>query len=371
MQTDICADEQVASAAIFRLVTYPFRTVRAPRLHRDALHAAIRSMLSRITIADSRYLNAQTSDRYMQSYCKPRALEPKTLRLDTKDGQAIAHWIGSPDAEAVIVYCHGGGYVNPANEGTFLYLHRLVKDMNIDGSKPSVSVLLLAYTLAPEAVYPTQLREAALVIAHLIRDTGRSPSNIFVAGDSAGGNLVLSLLSHISHPHPDVLALDLERPLGGALLISPWVSFRTDYPSFSSNATLDLLASLPLRKWSAMFLNKANSFDPESDPGPISGDAWTEACLNPSSWWDGMHKVVSDVFIWWGSYEVFVDPIRELESKFKAGWANGGGAPDRVIFLESPKEVHTAPIMDTVVVGAKKGKVQVLIEEWFKGRLQQ
>lgn len=328
-------------------------------------------MLSRLTIADSRYLNPQTSDGYVQSYCKPRGLEPKTLRLDTQDGQAVAHWIGSPDAEAVIVYCHGGGYVNPANEGTFRYLPRLVKDLNMDESETSISVLLLAYTLAPEAVYPTQLREAAVVIAHLVRDTGRSPSKIFVAGDSAGGNLVLSLLSHILHPHPDVLALKLECPLGGALLISPWVGFRTDYPSFSSNATLDLLAPLPLRKWSAMFLNKANASDPESDPGPISGDAWAEACLNPSSWWDGMHKVVSDIFVWWGSYEVFVDPIRELESNFKAGWTSGGGALDRVMFLETPKEVHTAPIVDTVVGGAKKGDAQVLIEEWFKGRLQQ
>jgi acetyl esterase/lipase len=307
----------------------------------------------------------------MKSCCKHQGLEPKTLRLDTKDGRVVAHWIGDPGAEAVIVYCHGGGYTQPANEGTFRYLPRLVRDLNSDGSKPSVSVLLLAYTLVPEAVYPMQLREAALVITHLVHDTGRSPSTIFVAGDSAGGNLVFSLLSHILHPHPDVFALQLERPLGGALLISPWVSFRTDYPSFSSNATLDLLAPLALRKWSAMFLNKANASDPESDPGPVSGDAWTEASLNPSSWWHGMHQVVGDMFVWWGSHEVFVDPIRKLESSFKSGWTNGGGEPSRVIFLESAKEAHTAPIVDTVISGAKKGDAQVLIEEWFKGRLQQ
>ncbi|KAF3035570.1 hypothetical protein E8E12_005402 [Didymella heteroderae] len=328
-------------------------------------------MLDRLTIADSRYLNAQTSDAYVQSYCKPRGLEPKTLKLETKDGRAIAHWIGDPDAEAVILYCHGGGYTQPANKGNFRYLPRLVKDMNSDRSKPSMSVLMLAYTLVPEAVYPAQLREAAVVIAHLIHDTSRSPSKIFVAGDSAGGNLVFSLLSHILHPHPDVFALKLEHPLGGAFLISPWVGFRTDYPSFSSNATLDLLVPLALRKWSAMFLSKANASDPESDPGTISGDAWTEACLNHSSWWNGMHTVVSDMFVWYGGYEVFVDSIRELESNFKAGWTDGGGDLSRVIFLESAEEAHTAPIVDTVIPGAKKGDAQVLIEDWFKGRLQQ
>ena len=371
MQNYTEANVRAAFAAIFRLFTYPFRSLRAPSLHKDVLNAAIRSMLDRLTIADSRYLNVQTSDSYVKSYCKSRGLEPKTLSLDSEDGRALAHWMGDPDAEAVIVYCHGGGYTQPANEGTFQYLPRLVKDLSTDGSNLSVSVLLLAYTLVPEAVYPTQLREIAVVIAHLVRNTGRSPSKIFVAGDSAGGNLVLSLLSHMLHPHPDVFALQLELPLGGALLISPWVGFRTDYPSFSSNATLDLLAPLALRKWSAMFLSKANTSNPESDPGPVSGDAWTEACLNHSSWWHGMHQVVSDVFVWWGSHEVFVDPIRELEGNFKAGWTNSGGELSRTIFLESAKETHTAPIVDTVISAAKKGDAQVLIEEWFKGRLQQ
>jgi len=84
-----------------------------------------------------------------------------------------------------------------------------------------------------------------------------------------------------------------------------------------------------------------------------------------------MHQVVSDVFVWWGSHEVFVDPIRELEGNFKAGWTNSGGELSRTIFLESAKETHTAPIVDTVISAAKKGDAQVLIEEWFKGRLQQ
>ncbi|KAF2622391.1 hypothetical protein BU25DRAFT_425778 [Macroventuria anomochaeta] len=132
-----------------------------------------------------------------------------------------------------------------------------------------------------------------------------------------------------------------------------------------------MLAPLALRKWSAMFLNKANTSKPEADPGPISGDAWTEACLNPSSWWNGMHQVVSDAFIWWGSYEVFVDPIRELEKNFKAGWADGGGDPSRAMFLESAKEAHVGPIVDTMIPGAKKGNAQDGIKEWFKGQLQQ
>lgn len=83
-----------------------------------------------------------------------------------------------------------------------------------------------------------------------------------------------------------------------------------------------------------------------------------------------MHQVVSDVFVWWGSHEVFVDPIRELESNLKAGWTDSGGEHSRAIFFESAEEAHTAPIVDTVIYAMKKGDAQVQIEEWFKGRLE-
>lgn len=327
-------------------------------------------MMDRLAIADMRYLNASTSEKYVHSYCKSQGLEPKTLEVDTDKGGAVAHWIGDPDADAVILYCHGGGYTQPANEGNFRHLSGIVKDVNNDVTKPSVAVLLLSYTLVPEAVFPTQLREALVVLRHLIYDTGRSPTNIFLAGDSAGGNLALSVLSHILHPHPDVFALKLEEPLGGALLLSPWVGFRTDYPSFKSNETLDMLGSIALRKWSAMFLDKASSSNPEEDPGLTSGDAWTEPCLNPSSWWNNMHRVVSDVFIWCGGYEVLLDSIHELENNFMAGWESGGGDPSRIICAESAKQSHVAPMVDTMIPGAKKGDAQVAIEEWLKGRIQ-
>jgi acetyl esterase/lipase len=230
---------------------------------------------------------------------------------------------------------------------------------------------MLAYTLVPEAVYPAQLREAAIVLEHLLQDTGRPSSRIFLAGDSAGGNLALSLLSHLLHPHPDLFAVEFKRPLGGVLLISPWVGFRTDYTSFGTNATVDMLVPLVLRKWGAMFLNKANEANPEIDPGPISGDSWTEACLNPASWWTDMHHVVSDIFVWWGGHEVFVDPIRELKSNFNKGWADGDGDLNRAIWLESPEEAHVAPIVDTMIPGAEKSEAQVAIEGWLKDRLQQ
>ncbi|KAJ4363905.1 hypothetical protein N0V83_009357 [Neocucurbitaria cava] len=325
-------------------------------------------MLELITIPQSRYLNDSTSVRY-DAYCKKQNVEPRTLAIEGQDGTVAAHWIGNPDAETVLLYLHGGGYTQSANEGNFKYIDKLLKDLNSGSGCRSVAALFLAYTLAPEAAHPTQLREAATVLSHLITKTGRSASDVFISGDSAGGNLTVAMLSHLLHPHPDVPAIKLEQPLGGALLYSPWVGFGTDYQSYDNEA-LDMLSPLALRKWSAMFLNKSNAADPEADPGPISGDAWTEACLNPASWWHGLHRVVGAIFVSYGSYEILADPIKQWEKELKKGWSHGGGDESQLTFLEAPNEAHVFPILELMTPWKAKSGTQAAIEAWYKSRLQ-
>lgn len=327
-------------------------------------------MLDRITVEQLRYLFPSTSAQYV-TQGKLLGLEQHTTEICVQDRKVATHWIGSPDAETVLLYFHGGGYVQPANEGNFKHLARLVKDMESEKDCRPIAALIVAYSLAPEAIYPTQLREAAATLSYLLTETDRSPRNVFISGDSAGGNLGLSLLSHLLHPHPDVPAVHLREPLGGALLLSPWTGFSTTFPSFEKNQKLDALSPLVLRKWSAMFLNKANPTNREADPGPVSGDAWTEACTNPASWWSGSHKVVSNIFVNYGSYEVLADPIREWEKQLRQGWVDGGGDASRVIFLETPKESHVQPVIDIVSPGANtKSEGQYAIEAWCKARLQ-
>jgi acetyl esterase/lipase len=327
-------------------------------------------MLHHITIPQSRYRNPSTTARYL-AYCKAHAIIPNTIHVDVGDGNKVdAHWIGASDAETVILYLHGGGYTQPANEGNMRYLTRLITDLNSQKGCRSVAVLVLAYTLAPEATHPAQLKQASAVLAHLVTNTGRKPSDIFVSGDSAGGNLGLALLSHLMHPHPEVPTVKLELPLAGTLLYSPWASFSTEFSSYA-NVTLDCLSPLALRKWSAMFLGKANKADQESDPGPISGDGYTEASKNAASWWDGLHRTVSAVFVSYGSYEVLACPIKDLEIQMKKGWTESGGEPNCVVFVEGSKEAHIAPIVDIMTPDAHiKSSSQNTIESWYKARLQ-
>jgi acetyl esterase/lipase len=338
-------------------------------LYNDVFFAAIRCALNHITIPQARFLQPFTSAQY-DAYCRSHSIKANTEPIYVIDGSdVIGHWLGSPDAQHVILYLHGGGYTQPVSEANLRYLHRLVDDLNSERSN-LIAVFILAYTLVPEARYPTQLKEAAAALSHLISKSGRSPSSIIISGDSAGGNLALSLLSHIIHPHPDVSTIKLERPLGGALLYSPWTGFSTDFASYD-NVKFDMMSPLVLRKWSAMFLNKSNPADPEADPGPISGDAYTEACKNPASWWKNMDQTVGDIFVSYGSNEVLADPIRVFEKQLRDGWSEGGGDSSRITFVEGMKEAHVAPIFDTMAPGRKaKSSTQVAVEKWYKARLQ-
>lgn len=327
-------------------------------------------MLSRITIAQSRYLGISTSQRYLQ-FCNSNNIDPKTIEVEVGvlGKKVLAHWVGDPHAQVVIVYFHGGGYTQPATEGYFQYMKKLVAELNASKSKSrSVAVLMLAYSLAPEHEYPTQLQEAAALLSYLTKDEGRSPGDIFLTGDSAGGGLCFSLLSHILHPRAGVPELSLRKPLAGIMAYSPWVSFRTDADSFQRNAQRDMIPAVTLHRGSAMFLGKSDPRNIEADLGPMSGDPYSEPGSNPSSWWKDLNKAVSNVYIWVGSDEVLVDIVRDFASSLREGLLDGGANAENLILVETPDKAHIGPIAEGMQ-STVKSEHQLAIEQWYKSLL--
>ncbi|ORY16522.1 Alpha/Beta hydrolase protein [Clohesyomyces aquaticus] len=359
---------RMALVALWRAVTYPIRTDTASTLLKDAFFAGLRSVLHRITIPQSRYLSPSTRETYFD-FCKAKKIEPQTLKIEGKDGVGVVgYWIGSPNAEVVVLYLHGGGYTQSATPGYCHYWHCFAEESASLKGAPPASTLLLGYSLAPEAKYPTQLQEAAAALLHLVNVCGKSPANIFVAGDSAGGHLAITLLSHLLRPRSSIPEVTLSAPLRGLLLISPWVCFRTDYESFARNANKDMVEALMLRKWAAMYLDKSNA-DPETDPGYVSGDAYSEPMSNDADWWKGADRVVSDVFVWTGGNECFADPVKAFEPVFKKGWSEGGGQVERVVFVETPGCAHIEPIMGVMMNPKQKSEDQQAVESWLNARL--
>lgn len=86
----------------------------------------------------------------------------------------------------VILYCHGGGYTS----GSYQYARNITNKLAIN---TSMDVLSFNYRLAPEHPYPAALEDAVKIWDHLMY-LGYGAGDVIVAGDSAGGNLALTLV---------------------------------------------------------------------------------------------------------------------------------------------------------------------------------
>lgn len=106
-------------------------------------------------------------------------------------------------------------------------------------------------------------------------------SQVAIAGDSAGGNIALGLLGHILHPRADVPKVELSEPLAAAVLISPWISFKTDDDSWKRNATADMLPPEAVYRWRSLFL------------GDKQADEYSEPIRADANFYSGLPQVSS------------------------------------------------------------------------------
>ncbi|MBO5474371.1 MAG: alpha/beta hydrolase [Lachnospiraceae bacterium] len=123
----------------------------------------------------------------------------------------------------IILYCHGGGY----STGSSLYARTLTTKL---AASTSMDVLSFDYRLAPEHPYPAATQDAMKVWNYLML-LGYGARDIIVAGDSAGGNLALSL----------TLKLKSEKRLlpRGLVLMSPWTDLTSSGKSHHTRAEID------------------------------------------------------------------------------------------------------------------------------------
>ncbi|KAH9959257.1 Alpha/Beta hydrolase protein [Russula dissimulans] len=217
---------------------------------------------------------------------------------------ARLHWIGPRREDRVVLYFHGGGYVFPASMDHLNMLGSLQKEY-----KGSVGIAMLNYSLVPESHFPAQLRQAVAAVQYLI-DKGVSPSNIVIAGDSAGGNLALQLASQILHPLSSLPTLRPPRaaagsseslqPFGGLSLISPGVELGTDAPSYVRNDGRDVIPTSAYRLLRDM-----------TQPGVTPAlRHHIEPGRTPQGWWADLERVFPRVLITAGEHEALVDQIR-------------------------------------------------------------
>ena len=122
-----------------------------------------------------------------------------------------------------ILYFHGGGYIAGSPETHQNFLTHLCKISEIP-------IYAIDYSLAPENPYPAALNDAVSSFQSILK-IGYNPENIFIGGDSAGGNLTLVCalkLQKINQKLPSKL-----------FLLSPWTDLTASGESIKFNAEKD------------------------------------------------------------------------------------------------------------------------------------
>lgn len=157
------------------------------------------------------------------------------------------------DADRLLVYFHGGGWVVGSLESAdspcrFLAHHA------------GVSVLSVEYRLAPEHPFPAALDDAAAAFRHAVSQAaqwGHDPHRIAVGGDSAGGNLAA------------VVCHDLrEAPVRPAfqLLFFPVTDLSRKHPSYREFAEGFFLTEKQMDWYRHHYLGDRPATDPRVSP---------------------------------------------------------------------------------------------------------
>ncbi len=151
----------------------------------------------------------------------------------------------------IILYCHGGGY----STGSSLYARTLTTKL---AASTSMDVLCFDYRLAPENPYPAAMEDAMKAWNYLML-LGYGARDVIIAGDSAGGNMALSL----------VLKLKEEERLlpRGLVLMSPWTDLTSSGKTHQSRAEVDPVLDVPyLEKMIHNYVEGQNLEDPMISP---------------------------------------------------------------------------------------------------------
>ncbi len=176
---------------------------------------------------------------------------PKVVFGDHVAGKVAIESVCAVEVPAQsILYLHGGAFFmgSPAS-----YRNRAMRL----SYRCNAEVFVPDYRLAPEHTHPAAFDDA--FAAWKVVKSLRPNAPIFVAGDSAGGGLSLSLLVRLRD-------LGMAMP-NGALLLSPWTDLTVSGPSVDGNRGKDLwFTRKHLEIWAGYYAAGADRRSPYVSP---------------------------------------------------------------------------------------------------------
>lgn len=184
---------------------------------------------------------------------------PEDVNIEPIDIDGIrGEWITTPNMNPnkILLYLHGGAFI----AGSIATHRELVSRISRAAGVP---VLIIDYRLAPEHPFPAALEDAINSYKWILFEKKFSPNDIIIGGDSAGGNLTLSVLLKAKN-----VGLPLPK---AALCISPVTDLLGTGKSIDSKSGVDPFLSPELGE---LIINAYVKDNDPKDPliSPLYGD---------------------------------------------------------------------------------------------------
>jgi acetyl esterase/lipase len=148
----------------------------------------------------------------LERHVPPGITVDRNVRYDASDPDAEMDIIRPPAGAAAgptIVWVHGGGFVSGRRGDVENYAKVIAGE--------GFTVVNVDYTIAPEATYPTPVKQVVAALGFLPREGARlgvDPDRLIVAGDSAGAQIAAQVANPVTAP-------DYARKVGIAASIEP------------------------------------------------------------------------------------------------------------------------------------------------------
>ncbi|KKK18892.1 hypothetical protein P175DRAFT_0523229 [Aspergillus ochraceoroseus IBT 24754] len=175
--------------------------------------------------------------------------EPAGVTYENIDAGGIPSiWVSpvpGPSIAGVILYFHGGGFMVGSPSGRRKVLGHVCRAAN-------TQALIVKYRRTPEHEFPAAQDDGLAAYRWLLEERRVPSSAIVFMGDSAGGNLALTLALRVRGEG---------LPLPGAVVaFSPWTNLENSFPSMDTNDALDHVAHRPvLDEMAAAYVGSATS----------------------------------------------------------------------------------------------------------------
>ena len=155
----------------------------------------------------------------------PNAMARKCTRRAERVGGVDGEWFEPPSApsDAALIYVHGGSFLAGSTRTHADVIARFALATGLRTFAPN-------YRLAPEHPWPAAA-EDVLAVFRAVVASGMAPSRLAIAGESAGGNLVVKLLLDLR---------DAKEALPAATVsISGWFDLTGSQPSMTTHEAFD------------------------------------------------------------------------------------------------------------------------------------